>query len=136
MVAVELASSFGWVVLTLIAINLEVFSFGVRVGGKRREKKIPYPKVEGDEEFERYYRVHYNALEGLALIITLVVLSGLWNPLVGVVSGVTWIVGREIYARGYYIAVEKRMVGAMIFHLGELIGLIGSVMFAVKLLSA
>ncbi len=134
MVALEVASEFAWVILTLVVMNIEVMFFGGYAGSLRSKKKIPYPKMTGDDEFERAQRVHYNALEGMPLIMTVVLLCGIWWPILGAAAGWIWIVGRFLYAKGYWAAPEKRVVGAMIFHIGELVGLVGTIAFAVQLL--
>jgi glutathione S-transferase len=79
-------------------------------------------------------RVHYNALEGLPLFLVLLFLAALWSPLTATAGGVLWIVGRAMYAMGYYQATDKRGPGAGVFHLGELVLLFGSVALALKVL--
>jgi glutathione S-transferase len=79
-------------------------------------------------------RVHYNTVEGLGLYLTYLLISGLWLPWLSVVGGLTWIIGRAVYAIGYYQHPEKRITGAYIFHLAELILLIGTIGFVVQLL--
>jgi len=68
--------------------------------------------MSGDPDFERVLRVQKNTLEQLVLF-----LPGLWlfsqfiSPTWGAGIGGVWVIGRIVYAWGYYQAAEKRLVG-------------------------
>jgi glutathione S-transferase len=79
-------------------------------------------------------RVHYNAIEGYPIFILLLLFGALYNPLIAAGAGVVYIIGRFIYAIGYWQAVEKRGPGAGIFHIAELVLLGCTIMFALQVL--
>lgn len=104
----------------------------INVGRARAKYKVAPPQMTGDANFERVLRVQQNTLEQVILF-----LPGLWlfsfyvNPLWGAIIGAIWLIGRIVYAWGYYQAAEKRMIGfgigaisGMVLLLGSLIGII------------
>jgi uncharacterized membrane protein YecN with MAPEG domain len=96
---------------TLIALLLYFMTI-VNVARARGRFKIEAPAISGNPDFERVFRVHMNTLEQLvvflpALWLFALYLSPAWASLVGAV----WIVGRAMYAMGYYRAAEKRGAG-------------------------
>ena len=110
---------------TLVALLLYVV-VSINVGRARMKFKVAAPAVTGSPDFERVYRVQMNTLEQLvaflpALWLFAFFLSPLWASAIGaawiVGMGATpaeyaaWIVGRVLYALGYYSAAEKRGAG-------------------------
>ncbi|MBD2356016.1 MAPEG family protein [Tolypothrix sp. FACHB-123] len=99
----------------------------INVGRARDKYKVPPPQMTGDPNFERVLRVQQNTLEQVVLF-----LPGLWlfsvyvNPLWAAGIGAVWLVGRIVYAWGYYQAAEKRMVGFGISSLSGMVLLVGS----------
>ncbi|MBE9206649.1 MAPEG family protein [Nostoc sp. LEGE 06077] len=117
----------------ITALTLLLYSvITINVGRARAKYKVIPPQMTGDPNFERVLRVQQNTLEQ-----TIVFLPGLWlfslyvNPLWGAIIGAIWLVGRIVYAWGYYQAAEKRMIGfgittisGTVLLLGSLIGII------------
>lgn len=100
---------------------------GINVGRARARYKVPLPQITGNPDFERVYRVHQNTLEQIVIFVpALWVFSTFVSPLWGAALGWVWIVGRIVYAWGYYQAVEKRSVGFGISMLGTMGLLLGS----------
>lgn len=99
----------------------------INVGRARGKYQVPPPATTGDPNFERVLRVQQNTLEQLVFF-----LPGLWlfsyylNPLWGAGIGGFWLIGRILYAWGYYQAPEKRGLGFAISSLSGLILLGGS----------
>jgi glutathione S-transferase len=99
----------------------------INVGRARAKYKVSPPQMTGDPNFERVLRVQQNTLEQMVLFI-----PGLWlfsfyvNPLWGAGIGAIWVVGRIIYAWGYYQAAEKRLIGFGISSLSGTVLLLGS----------
>jgi glutathione S-transferase len=99
----------------------------INVGRARAKYKVSPPQMTGDPNFERVLRVQQNTLEQMVLF-----LPGLWlfsfyvNPLWGAGIGAIWVVGRIIYAWGYYQAAEKRLIGFGISSLSGILLLLGS----------
>ncbi|MBD2593867.1 hypothetical protein BCD64_04290 [Nostoc sp. MBR 210] len=121
----------------ITALTLLLYSvITINVGRARAKYKVMPPQMTGDPNFERVLRVQQNTLEQ-----TILFLPGLWlfsfyvNPLWGAVIGAIWLIGRIVYAWGYYQAAEKRMIGfaittmsGMVLLLGSLIGIILTLM--------
>jgi glutathione S-transferase len=69
-------------------------------------------------------RVHLNFVESIATYLILLLVAGLYNPIVTAILGATLIVGRIIYGIGYMISPILRVPGALIVDIG-LVGLTG-----------
>lgn len=104
----------------------------INVGRARAKYKIMPPQMTGDPNFERVVRVQQNTLEQLALFLpALWLFSEFVSPIWGAIIGGVWIVGRIVFAWGYYQAPEKRAPGFAIGSLtvltllgGALVGII------------
>jgi glutathione S-transferase len=122
--------------LTLIVYQV----LTVNVGRARMKYKIMPPAMSGDENFERVVRVQQNTLEQLVFFLPALWLFSFYvNPLWGAVLGSVWLIGRIIFAWGYYQAAEKRVAGFAIstlsglgLVLGALVG-IGLKLFNVQI---
>ena len=134
MVSLTVASEFGYVLAIALLYQLEVMFFAFKVGSMRKKHNVKYPEVNGPPEFNRAMRVHYNALEGMSLFLVCLVLCGLYAPMLAVLGGVIYMVGRFVYALGYYVDAEKRVAGALVFHVAELILLYGSAMLCYSII--
>jgi len=101
--------------------------FVINVGRARAKYGVMPPAVSGDENFERVLRVQYNTVEQLVFF-----LPGLWlfaifiNPAIASILGATWILGRILYAWGYYQAAEKRMIGFALSSLSSMTLVLGA----------
>jgi len=90
-------------VLTLILF----FILSANVGRARLKYKVPVPQTSGDPDFERVFRVQQNTLEQLILFLPSLWLFSLFvSAIWGAGIGAVWIVGRILYAWGYYQAAE------------------------------
>eukprot|EP01102_Stenamoeba_stenopodia_P016344 TRINITY_DN5706_c0_g1_i1.p1 TRINITY_DN5706_c0_g1~~TRINITY_DN5706_c0_g1_i1.p1 ORF type:complete len:156 (+),score=36.05 TRINITY_DN5706_c0_g1_i1:130-597(+) len=137
---IALDSEFGYVILAAAGIAFQIILMGFAAGGLRRKPKfkaVEYPDngsgifahklpVEDWKEFNNYQRVHYNYLEGIASILTFLLLSGVFYPRYAAINGAIYIVGRQLYAFGYWSKGPKgRMIGALLLDLA-LVALFGS----------
>ncbi|KAL0478146.1 glutathione S-transferase [Acrasis kona] len=129
MLTISLTADFAYVFIVAIASIFLLLGLGAKVGSLRKRLKVPYPKVNGPDEFERAMRAHYNTLESMPMFYVLLVTCSLYSPILASVSGAAWIVTRVIYAIGYYESVEKRVPGAILSHVAELSMLVGSGLF-------
>jgi len=110
-------------ILTLILFYI----LSVNVGVARAKYKVPAPKITGDENFERVFRVQQNTLEQLIVFIpSLWIFSIFVNAIAANILGGIWVVGRILYAWGYYAEAGKRGLGFAINSLTAIILLIGS----------
>ena len=122
--------------LTLIVYQV----LTVNVGRARMKYKIMPPAMSGDENFERVVRVQQNTLEQLVFFLPALWLFSFYvTPLWGAGLGSVWLIGRIIFAWGYYQAAEKRTVGFAIstlsgftLALGALVG-IGLKLFNIQI---
>jgi uncharacterized membrane protein YecN with MAPEG domain len=90
------------------------------------------PATSGDPTFERYFRVQQNSVEQLILFLPAMLLFAHYvSAPIGAGLGLVFILGRALFARGYYQDPPKRAVGfglSLLSNLGLLLGgLIGAV---------
>lgn len=120
--------------ITLLALIL-YFVLGINVGRARVKYKVMPPQMSGDPNFERVLRVQQNTLEQLVLF-----LPAFWlfcqyvSPVWGSVLGAVWVVGRILYAWGYYQAAEKRIPGFGIAALATIALLLGALVGVMRVL--
>ena len=109
--------------LTLIVYQV----LTVNVGRARGKYKIMPPAMSGDENFERVVRVQQNTLEQLVFFLPALWLFSFYvSPLWGAVLGAVWLVGRILFAWGYYQAAEKRVAGFAISSLSGITLVLGA----------
>jgi glutathione S-transferase len=110
-------------VVTLIVF----FIITVNVGRARVKYKVPVPQTSGDPDFERVFRVQQNTLEQLILFLPSLWLFSLFvNPIWGAGIGGVWIIGRILFAWGYYQEAQKRRLGFAINALSVIVLILGS----------
>jgi glutathione S-transferase len=112
--------------VTVLSLIL-FFILTLNVGIARAKYKVPVPKITGDENFERVFRVQQNTLEQLIIFIPALWLFSLYvNAIAANILGGIWIVGRIFYAWGYYVEAAKRFLGFAIGSLTTVILMMGS----------
>ena len=110
-------------VITLIVF----FVITANVGRARLKYKVPVPQTSGDPDFERVFRVQQNTLEQLILFLPSLWLFSLFvSPIWGAGIGGVWVIGRILYAWGYYQEAQKRRLGFGINALSVIVLLFGS----------
>ena len=118
-----------WVSLVTIAALIMFFVVTINVGRARAKYGIKPPEMAGNPDFERVVRVQQNTLEQLSLFLpALWIFAHFVNPIAAASLGAVWVIGRVIYAWGYYQAAEKRGPGFAISALVTIILLLGSLM--------
>ncbi len=125
-----------WVVIVMMLALLEYFWMSVRVGLARGRTGVEAPAVSGSEEFERYFRVHYNTMEQLIMFLPGIWFFGLYvNELVAAGIGVVFLVGRLMYAISYVKdpasrgpAVMLSILPCVVLILGGLLGALYSLL--------
>lgn len=116
-----------WPSLVTVLALIMYFVVTINVGRARFKYQIPAPQMSGEPNFERVLRVQQNTLEQIIIF-----LPALWlfaqfvNPIWAAGIGTIWIIGRIIYAWGYYQAAEKRGPGFGIASLATIALILGS----------
>lgn len=118
------------IVTSLMLIQL--FFFAAMTGKARGKYGVNGPAVTGHEMFERHYRVHYNTLEQLILVVPSMWLFAMHvHALTAAGLGVVYLIGRFVYARAYVKDPASRGIGfglsivpTLILMLGSLVGAI------------
>ncbi len=86
--------------------------FGIQVGAVRGKHGLKAPAMFGAPEFDRMFRVHYNTMEQLVLLLPLMwIFSFAVNELWAAGFGAVFIVGRFIYRAAYLKDPASRGVG-------------------------
>ncbi len=110
------------------------FVLTLNVGRARVKHKVPAPQTSGNPDFERVFRVQQNTLEQLILFLpSLWLFSVFVSPLWGAGLGMLWIIGRILYAWGYYKAAENRSIGFALTALSILALLVGSLVGIIRM---
>jgi len=123
------------VFLVILLALIEYTVFQGLVGRARVKYGVRAPATTGQADFERVNRVHQNTLEALIVFIPAVWIFGLYlSPPWAAGLGVVFIVGRVIYAVGYFRAAEKRGPGAGITGLANIALVIGALVGVVRAL--
>jgi glutathione S-transferase len=104
------------------------FAQSIYVSRARAKYGIKAPKTHGQDDFERYFRVHYNTLESLPIFITLLWLFALTvSATVAGWLGLLWSLGRIGYMYGYYKSADKRhSYGSGLSYIAILVFLLGT----------
>lgn len=90
------------------------------VGMSRSKHNVPAPQMEGSPEFMRTLRVQLNTVERLVIFLPLLWVAGIYgNDLFAGICGFAWVLGRVLYALGYYRSELGRRNGFMINSFAE-----------------
>ena len=113
--------------LVTVSALILYFVVTINVGRARFKHKVSPPQMTGNPDFERVLRVQQNTLEQMILFLpSLWLFSQFISPIWGAALGAVWIIGRILFAWGYYQAAEKRAAGFGISTLATLALLGGS----------
>jgi glutathione S-transferase len=113
--------------LVTVSALILYFIVTINVGRARFKYQVPVPQTTGNPDFERVLRVQQNTLEQLASFIPALWLFSFYvSPVWGSAIGAVWVLGRILYAWGYYQAAEKRGPGFAISSLSGIVLLLGS----------
>ena len=101
-----------WLNLTIALALLQTLAFGVLVGRARGKYGVKAPATSGHEIFDRYYRVQMNTLEQLVLLVPAAYLAkDTLGANVAAIAVAVYLVGRQLYLRGYVADPAKRELG-------------------------
>jgi len=116
-----------WTSLASLAA-LVVYLWMLVVAGLARGKyKVPAPSMDGPIQFQSAHRVQANTVEQMVLFFPALWLCAFWlgDSWAGL-GGLIWVVGRVVYALGYYSDPKKRSLGFLITSFGSVALLIGA----------
>jgi glutathione S-transferase len=133
----EINSMYPWPSLVTVLALLMYFVVTINVGRARAKYGVKPPAMSGNPEFECVVRVQQNTLEQLIIFLPALWIFSLFiNEIWAASVGAVWILGRILYAWGYYQAPEKRFVGFGMASLATMVllggSLFGTVMTAVS----
>ncbi|TPX33973.1 hypothetical protein SmJEL517_g03194 [Synchytrium microbalum] len=138
---VELSKDYGFVLLVTAAAHLQIFAASMAAAGQRRKFGVSYPDMGHgrysakltDEQwvtFNSFQRVHYNYLEQIPTFTFAMLASGIWYPRVSASLGAIYILGRYMYATGYYNSgPQGRTTGFGVFSIANM-SLLGTLVYA------
>lgn len=116
-----------WTALVTVAALAVYFVVTLNVGRARMKYQVMPPATSGHPDFERVFRVQQNTVEQTVLFLPLLwVFSIFTSETGGAILGAVWVVGRILFAWGYYQAAEKRTLGFGLGSLATLALLLGS----------
>jgi uncharacterized membrane protein YecN with MAPEG domain len=116
-----------WPSLVTVSALVLYLVVTINVGRARAKYKVVPPQMTGNPDFERVVRVQQNTVEQTVLFLpSLWLFSEFVSPIWAAVLGTVWLVGRILFAWGYYQAAEKRTIGFGIGTLATLTLLLGS----------
>jgi len=119
-----------WVTIASLLMYIWVFA---NVGKARGVHKIAAPSTDGPLEFLVALRVQANTVEQLILFLPLLWLCCYYlDDRIAAVLGATWVVGRILYALGYYKDPSKRSMGFGISSLAGVGLLIGAMVGLIR----
>jgi hypothetical protein len=111
--------------VTLLAL-LQFVVMGIMVGRARGLYGVKAPATTGHEQFERWFRVHYNTLEKLIVFLPSLWLFGYYvGQYYAACLGGIYLVGRLLYAVTYTRDPATRGLGTLLSDLPMVIMLLG-----------
>ncbi|KAJ1978809.1 hypothetical protein H4R35_001751 [Dimargaris xerosporica] len=140
MSAITIQPDFAWCALVAVAMGLQCTAQGFSVGAARKKYKVPHPdngsgrfaaKLDDQdwEAFNNVNRAHLNYVENLATAQSSVLLAGLFCPRTSAILGLTYIIGRSLYATLYAKRGPQGRVTGFIVSTLAYVGLIGVTVF-------
>jgi uncharacterized membrane protein YecN with MAPEG domain len=100
--------------MTLVAVLWYAVTT-MQVGRLRGKYKIAGPATTGNPAFERAFRVQMNELESLvAFLPSMWLFAWFGNPRFAAIACAVYVIGRVIYALGYWREGGNRHLGYMI----------------------
>lgn len=113
--------SLPWTSWVSLATLVMYFWIIYEVGKARVKYQIHAPSVDGPPEFLRALRVQVNTVEQMVFFFPALWLCAFWlNDKMAALGGLVWIVGRVMYAIGYYRDAAKRSMGFSVSTLAAL----------------
>jgi len=123
----------GYVTIVAMLALIEFVAFGALVGRTRGRTGVAAPAISGNEEFERYFRVHQNTLEQLVIFLPALFAFAHFNSAeVAAGVGLLFIIGRVVYLRAYVKDPGSRTLGFLMGMLANIVLVFGAIIGAVR----
>jgi uncharacterized membrane protein YecN with MAPEG domain len=120
--------------IVLVAL-LQYIWFTARVGVKRGKYHINAPACEGDENWERLFRVQQNTMEQLIVLIPACYAFAYYlSPTWVLLPGGLFIIGRFFYSAEYVKDPKTRVPGMVMTMLANVILVLGALFGVVKVM--
>lgn len=101
-----------WITISALVCYIWVMS---NAGRARTKYAVQAPSMEGPPEFMAAQRVQANMVEQMVIFLPALWLCALtMNDRAAALGGAIWVIGRVLYALGYYRDPSKRGPGFMI----------------------
>ncbi len=98
-----------WATIATIVLYIWIF---INVGKARIKYKVMAPSMDGPQEFLSANRVQVNTVEQMVIFLpTLWLCANFLGDQWAAIGGALWILGRILYALGYYKDPSKRSLG-------------------------
>lgn len=118
---------FQWTSWITLATLVMYFWIIFNVAKARGKYQIDAPCVDGPVEFLCVLRVQMNTVEQLVFFVPALWLCAYWySDRMAAAGGAIWIIGRILYALGYYRDPAKRSAGFLISTLAALALVLGA----------
>ncbi|KAJ1950756.1 hypothetical protein IWQ62_006517 [Dispira parvispora] len=140
MSAITIEPAFAWPILSALSIGVQCFLTGAGVGKARKRYNVPYPDMgsgrhaaklsdEDWTQFNNVQRTHQNYVEQLSQVQAAVLLAGLFYPCLSSGLGLTYMLGRFLYTRGYRGDGPSGRIPGFILATLSYAGMIGTAVF-------
>ena len=111
---------------------VEYIVFVILCGQARGRFGVAAPATTGNTAFERRFRVQANTVEQLVIFLPSLLLFAVYvSEPIAAALGVVFIVGRGLYARGYFVDPAKRGPGFLLTIVSNLSLLVGGLVGAI-----
>jgi uncharacterized membrane protein YecN with MAPEG domain len=122
-----------WVIIVTVLALLQYAWFGVQVGAMRGKHEAKAPAMSGAPEFERMFRIHYNTMEQLIMLLPLMwIFAHVVNPLWAAGFGAVYLVARFIYRSTYLKDPASRGMGFTLTFLPSVVMAVWLLVVAVR----
>jgi len=120
--------------IVLLAL-LQYVWFSMRVGMARGKYHVDAPACEGDENWERLFRVQQNTLEQLVVLIPAAYAFAYYlSPVWALVLGGVYIIGRFLYSAEYLKDPKTRGPGMGLTLLANVVLVLGALYGVVRVM--
>ncbi|XP_025099682.1 microsomal glutathione S-transferase 3-like [Pomacea canaliculata] len=136
MATITVSADFGYVVLVVVATWVLLNWMAMQVMKARKKFNVAYPNLYSpvSNDFNCIQRVHQNTIENIPAFLAFLILGGLQFPRLSAVFGVIFLLGRVVYAFGYYTGDPSKRNRGAFGYIGIIGLIINTILLALNLL--